>query len=172
MQYASWVFNMFDIPMSMMPTIVDSCGDHFGSTKQGKVVSFLNKETQFLVFQVCLDPQSPSEQCWQTSLPRSLVLDATEQVPPRSRWGLDPSLTWSPPAPTPLSMASFLWLDGRLVWILASWQREVFMTLGLLWSGAKTKDFMRNRTWSLDFSKTEFVAIVLISWNLKPKKSD
>jgi len=35
MDYASWVFNMFDIPMSMMPKIVDSCGDHFGATKPG-----------------------------------------------------------------------------------------------------------------------------------------
>ena len=41
MDYASWVFNMFDIPMSMMPKIVDSCGDHFGATKPGiKDLSF------------------------------------------------------------------------------------------------------------------------------------
>ena len=41
MQYAGWVFNMFNIPMSMMPKIVDSCGDHFGQTKQGiAIISF------------------------------------------------------------------------------------------------------------------------------------
>jgi len=33
LQYASWMFTMFNIPKSMMPEIVDSCGDHFGSTK-------------------------------------------------------------------------------------------------------------------------------------------
>ena len=33
MQYASWVFNLFNIPMSMMPRIVDSTGDHFGCVK-------------------------------------------------------------------------------------------------------------------------------------------
>ena len=35
LQYASWMFTLFNIPISMMPRIVDSCGDHFGSTKQG-----------------------------------------------------------------------------------------------------------------------------------------
>ena len=35
-QYAGWAFSMFNIPMDMMPTIVDSAGDHFGSTKQGE----------------------------------------------------------------------------------------------------------------------------------------
>ena len=34
LQYASWMFTLFNVPMSMMPKIVDSCGDHFGSTKQ------------------------------------------------------------------------------------------------------------------------------------------
>lgn len=33
LQYAGWAFNMFSIPMSIMPEVVDSCGDHFGSTK-------------------------------------------------------------------------------------------------------------------------------------------
>ena len=36
--YAGWMFNIFNIPMTMMPRIVDSAGDHFGSTKQGKVI--------------------------------------------------------------------------------------------------------------------------------------
>ena len=35
-QYAAWAFSMFNIPMDMMPTIVDSAGEHFGSTKQGE----------------------------------------------------------------------------------------------------------------------------------------
>ena len=35
-QYAAWAFSMFNIPMDMMPSIVDSAGDHFGSTKQGE----------------------------------------------------------------------------------------------------------------------------------------
>jgi len=33
MQYAGWEFTMFNLPMSIMPKVVDSCGDHFGSTK-------------------------------------------------------------------------------------------------------------------------------------------
>ena len=37
--YASWVFTMFNIPLSMMPRIVDSAGDHFGCTKQGIIQS-------------------------------------------------------------------------------------------------------------------------------------
>ena len=35
LDYAGWVFSMFSIPLSMMPRIVDSAGDHFGSTKPG-----------------------------------------------------------------------------------------------------------------------------------------
>ena len=38
LDYASWVFNMFNIPLSMMPRIVDSAGDHFGSTKPGTLL--------------------------------------------------------------------------------------------------------------------------------------
>jgi len=33
MQYASWVFSLFHIPMSIMPKVVSSAGSHFGSTK-------------------------------------------------------------------------------------------------------------------------------------------
>ncbi|XP_023326829.1 putative glycerol kinase 5 isoform X2 [Eurytemora carolleeae] len=32
MEYASWIYSLFNIPESMMPRIVSSCGDHFGST--------------------------------------------------------------------------------------------------------------------------------------------
>ena len=38
LDYASWVFNLFNIPLSMMPRIVDSAGDHFGSTKPGTLL--------------------------------------------------------------------------------------------------------------------------------------
>jgi len=33
MDYAGWIFTMFNMPMSIMPKVVDSCGSHFGSTK-------------------------------------------------------------------------------------------------------------------------------------------
>lgn len=32
MRYAGWAFNLFDIPMSIMPKVVESAGNHFGST--------------------------------------------------------------------------------------------------------------------------------------------
>ena len=33
MQYASWAFNLFSLPLSIMPEVVDSCGEHFGSVR-------------------------------------------------------------------------------------------------------------------------------------------
>ena len=40
LDYAGWVFNLFNIPLSMMPRIVDSAGDHFGSTKPGTQLEY------------------------------------------------------------------------------------------------------------------------------------
>ena len=40
LDYASWVFNLFNIPLSMMPRIVDSAGSHFGSTKPGTLLLY------------------------------------------------------------------------------------------------------------------------------------
>jgi len=33
MDYAGWAFNLFSLPLSIMPEVVDSCGDHFGITR-------------------------------------------------------------------------------------------------------------------------------------------
>ena len=60
--YASWVFTMFNIPLSMMPRIVDSAGDHFGSTKQGIVQSPDREFYQYIMFSKdCLEPPYPSQ---------------------------------------------------------------------------------------------------------------
>ena len=40
LDYAGWVFSLFNIPLSTMPRIVDSAGDHFGSTKPGTQLEY------------------------------------------------------------------------------------------------------------------------------------
>ena len=68
--YAGWVFNMFNIPLTMMPRIVDSAGDHFGSTKQGTQSTQYHFSEKVMFSKVFLDPPSPSRPSWQTSLPQ------------------------------------------------------------------------------------------------------
>ena len=43
LDYSGWVFNLFNIPLSMMPRIVDSAGDHFGSTKPGTQLEYSDR---------------------------------------------------------------------------------------------------------------------------------
>ena len=59
LDYASWVFNLFNIPLSMMPRIVDSAGDHFGSTKPGRCsTSIFRRPRDDNIIQDFLDPPS------------------------------------------------------------------------------------------------------------------
>ena len=107
------MFTLFNIPMSMMPKIVDSCGDHFGSTKSGEgrvrgrteTIEYPSCSGLFgspIPIKVVLADQSASvfgSGCYRTGFAKITMgtgsfLDVVTSTPHASLNGLIPLVAW------------------------------------------------------------------------------
>merc|ERR1719158_1324791 len=160
MQYASWVFNMFDIPMSMMPTIVDSCGEHFGSTKQGLFGSSIP-------ITAVLADQSASvfgSGCYKTGSAKITMgtgsfLDVVTAAPHASLNGLIPLVAWKIG-----DQVAFL-AEGSVhdTGVMMSWAHST----GLFENVEDTSDIARVTEGSISFP--DFMVFKLPLWILAPQ---
>eukprot|EP00090_Calanus_glacialis_P009522 TRINITY_DN17907_c0_g1_i2.p1 TRINITY_DN17907_c0_g1~~TRINITY_DN17907_c0_g1_i2.p1 ORF type:complete len:379 (-),score=100.87 TRINITY_DN17907_c0_g1_i2:498-1634(-) len=95
MQYAGWAFNPFSLPLSIMPEVVDSCGEHFGSSKPDilghpvPIRAVLADQSASTFGSSCYSPGSAK-----ITLGTGSFLDVVTTRPHASMEGLVPLIGW------------------------------------------------------------------------------
>jgi len=95
MQYAGWAFSLFSLPLSIMPEVVDSCGEHFGAVRSDilghsvPVRAVLADQSASAFGSSCYSPGSAK-----ITLGTGSFLDVITSKPHASMEGLVPLVGW------------------------------------------------------------------------------